>query len=116
MSGVRTQCTQLMQALSAYLEHDAERPRWLAEGRRIGAGLGYEVARWGLTPAQSAEVFTHFKMMVTDLLAAPPVGASRQVRSMRDADAFLGEVLQAVLEACGEERSTRPPSDPPTVR
>ncbi len=116
MNRARSQCTQLMHALSGYLEHDTERPRRLAEGRRIGAGLGHEVARWGLTPAQSAEVFMHFKMMVTDLLAAPPVGATGQVRSMRDADAFLGDVLQAMLEACEEERSTRPQPDSPTVR
>jgi excisionase family DNA binding protein len=101
---VRSQCTQLMQTLSAYLEHETERPRRLAEGRRIGAGLGHEVARWGLTPAQSTEVFTHFKMMVTDLLAAPPTGTVGQVRSMRDADAFFGEVLQAMMEASEEER------------
>jgi len=94
-----------MQALAAYLEQDAERPRRLIEGRHIGTDLGREVARWGLTPAQSTEVFVHFKMMVTDLLAAPPLGASGQIRSMRDADAFLGEVLQAMMEAYEEERS-----------
>lgn len=104
LARARTQCSQLMHALAAYLEHDAERPRQMAEGRRLGAGLGHEVAHWGLTPAQSTEVFMHFKMMVTNLLAAPPMGASGQVRSLRDADVFLGEVLQAMMEAYEEER------------
>ena len=103
----RHECMQLMEALTGYLEHEAGRPQRLAEGRRLGAGLGREVARWGLTPAQSTEVFVHFKMMVTDLLAAPPLGASGQIRSMRDADAFLGEVLQAMMEAYEQERPER---------
>jgi excisionase family DNA binding protein len=105
LTGARSLCAQLMQALAAYLEQEARRPQHVAEGRRLGAGLGREVARWGLTPAQSTEVFVHFKMMVTDALAAPPLGEAGQIRSMRDADAFLGEVLQAMMEAYGQERS-----------
>ncbi len=108
LARARTQCTHLMDALAAYLARDVERPRRLAEGRGIGAGLGREVARWGLTPAQSTEVFMHFKMMVTDLLAAPPIGASGQVRSMRDADVFLGEVLQAMMESYEREGRAQP--------
>jgi excisionase family DNA binding protein len=96
---VRGQCARLMQTLTAYLDAGPDRPRHLTEGRRLGAGLGSEVAGWGLTPAQSTEVFVHFKMMVTDALASPPLGALGQVRSMRDADAFLGEVLKAMMEA-----------------
>ncbi len=109
LARARGECMQLMHALTAFLEHETDRPERLAEGRRIGAGLGREVARWGLTPAQSTEVFVHFKMMVTDLLAAPPLGASGQIRSMRDADAFLGEVLQAMMEAYEQERPARGP-------
>lgn len=104
-SRVRSQCARLMQALTAYLDDGAGRPRHLAEGRRLGASLGREVAEWGLTPSQSTEVFVHFKMMVTDALASPPLGALGQVRSMRDADAFLGEVLQAMMEAFERERT-----------
>jgi hypothetical protein len=105
LARVRGQCMQLMQALTAYLEEGGDRPRRAADGRSLGAGLGGEVARWGLTPAQSTEVFMHFKMMVTDALAAPPLGTSGQVRSMRDAEAFLGEVLQAMMEAYEQERA-----------
>ncbi len=116
MNRARSHCTQLMHVLSRYLEDEAERSRRLDEGRRVGGDLGREVARWGLTPAQSAEVFLHFKMIVTDLLAAPPVGTTGQVRSMRDADAFLGDVLQAMLEAYEEERSARPRLESPAAR
>lgn len=100
----RGQCRHLMETLIAYLEHEADRPQRLADGRRIGADLGREVAGWGLSPAQSTEVFVHFKRMVTDLLAAPPLGASGQIQVMRDADAFLGEVLQAMMAAYEQER------------
>ncbi len=100
----RIRCTQLMQVLTAYLGEAADRGRCLAEGRRIGGELGHDVAGWGLTPAQSTEVFLHFKKMVTDTLASPPLGASGQVRTMRDADAFLGEVLQAMMEAYEQGR------------
>jgi excisionase family DNA binding protein len=100
----RTCCVHLMRVLAAYLEEHPARMRHLDDGRRVGADLGREVARWGLTPAQSTDVFLHYKRMVTDLLAAPPFGSSGQVRSVRDADVFLGEVLQAMMEAYEEER------------
>jgi len=90
-----------MEALSAYLREPGRHPARLAEGRRLGALLGREVAEWGLTPAQSTEVFLHFKQMITDLITSAPESDAGQVRSMQDADAFLGEVLQAVLEAYG---------------
>jgi len=106
-SYIKAEMRRLHAIFGGELEHEAGRPQRLAEGRRLGAGLGREVARWGLTPAQSTEVFVHFKMMVTDLLAAPPLGASGQIRSMRDADAFLGEVLQAMMEAYEQERPER---------
>jgi excisionase family DNA binding protein len=105
LARARGQCTQLMQTLTAYLEESGDRQRRTAEGRSLGAGLGREVARWGLTPGQSTEVFVHFKMMVTDALATPPLGTSGQVRSMRDADVFLGEVLQAMMEGYEQERA-----------
>ncbi len=100
----RSLCGQLMETLSTYLADAAARTRCLAQGRSLGAALGIEVAGWGLTPAQSTEVFLHFKMMVTEALAAPPHGTFGQVRSMRDADVFLGEVLQAMIEAHEEGR------------
>jgi len=103
---VRTECGSLMESLTAYLEGDVgARATRLADGRRIGADLGREVARWGLTPAQSTEVFLHFKRGVTDMLAGVHSGGAGQVRSMRDADAFLGDALQAMMEAYEEERS-----------
>lgn len=102
----RSLCRQMMESLSAYLADTASRPRCLALGRSLGAALGREVSGWGLTPAQSTEVFLHFKMMVTEALAAPPQGTFGQVRSMRDADVFLGEVLQAMLEAHEEGRGS----------
>jgi excisionase family DNA binding protein len=95
----RALCSQLMQTLSTYLEKGAPRSLHLSAGRRLGATLGHEVARWGLTPAQSTEIFLYFKKLVTDALAAPPRGDAAQVRSMREADVFLGEVLQAMMEA-----------------
>jgi len=102
----RTQCGGLMESLTAYLEGDVgARALRLADGRRIGADLGREVARWGLTPAQSTEVFLHFKRGVTDMLAGARSGGAGQIRSMRDADAFLGDALQAMMEGYEEERS-----------
>lgn len=100
----RASCVHLMQALAGFLEEHQARLRHLEDGRRVGADLGREVARWGLTPAQSTDVFLHYKRMVTDLLAAPPFGASGQIQSVRDADVFLGEVLQAMLEAYEGDR------------
>jgi hypothetical protein len=100
----RTCCAHLMQSLGAYLEELPARTRHLEDGRRVGADLGREVARWGLTPAQSTDIFLHYKRMVTDLLAAPPFGASSQIQVVRDADVFLGEVLQAMMEGYEEAR------------
>lgn len=100
----RSCCAHLMQSLAAYLEEHPARPRHLEDGRRVGADLGREVARWGLTPAQSTDIFLYYKRMVTDLLAAPPFGASGQIQVVRDADLFLGEVLQAMMEGYEEER------------
>lgn len=97
----RLTCAGLVETLNAYLTDERERAPRLAEGRARGGALGREVAAWGLTPAQSTEVFLHFKQMVTDTLTARP-GA------MRDADLFLGEVLQAMLEAFEERRPARP--------
>jgi excisionase family DNA binding protein len=100
----RSHCGHLLHALAAYLEDESVKSRHLEDGRRVGADLGREVARWGLTPAQSTDVFLHYKRIVTDRLAAPPFGASSQIRSMRDADVFLGEVLQAMMNAYDERR------------
>jgi len=102
----RTQCGKLMEALATYLETgDGARREQLSTARVIGTDLGREVARWGLTPAQSTDVFLHFKRGVTEMLAASRRGGgSGQIRSMRDADAFLGEALQAMMEAYEETR------------
>lgn len=97
---VRALCADLMRTLAAFTDGEPARPRLLAEGRRVGAALGREVTGWGLSPAQSIEVFLHFKMHVTEMLAAPARSGDGQIRSLRDADAFLGEVLQAMMEAC----------------
>jgi len=94
---VRAFCTELMQTLASHLADGPANLDRLERGRQLGAALGREVARWGLSPAQSTEVFLYFKRHVTDALAAPPMGAPGQVRSMRDADTFLGEVLQAMI-------------------
>jgi excisionase family DNA binding protein len=99
---VRACCSDLMQILASYMADEPARPHHLAGARRVGAVMGREVAGWGLTPAQSTEVFLHFKRHVTEALAAPPQGALGQIRSLRDADAFLGEVLQTMLEAYDE--------------
>jgi len=101
----REQCGKLMLALATYLETDgASRGEHLSSARVIGIELGREVARWGLTPAQSTDVFLHFKRGVTEMLAASRRGGSGQIRSMRDADAFLGDALQAMMEAYEERR------------
>ncbi|HXX36951.1 MAG TPA: helix-turn-helix domain-containing protein [bacterium] len=92
----RVQCARLMHALEGYLDARAEMQD-LGGARRIGADLGREVARWGLTPAQSTEVFLHFKRGVFDMLSAAPRAPSGRIRSLRDADAFLGEALQAMI-------------------
>ncbi|HLN11672.1 MAG TPA: helix-turn-helix domain-containing protein [bacterium] len=101
----RAQCGKLMEALATYLEaDDASRGGQMSSARLIGSELGREVARWGLTPAQSTDVFLHFKRGVTEMLAASRRGGSGQIRSMRDADAFLGDALQAMMEAYEERR------------
>jgi excisionase family DNA binding protein len=96
---VRACCAELVQLLAAYTAGQRAQPQDLAKARHVGELLGREVAGCGLTPADSAEVFLHFKRHVTEALAVPPRDAPRQVRIMREADAFLGEVLQAVMEA-----------------
>ena len=96
---VRACCAELVQILAAYTAGQPAQPQDLAKARHVGEVLGREVAGCGLTPADSAEVFVHFKRHVTDALAVPPRDAPRQVRLMREADEFLGEVLQAVMEA-----------------
>jgi excisionase family DNA binding protein len=96
---VRALCGDLMRILAAFTDGEPARPPHLAEGRRVGAALGGEVAGWGLSPAQSTEVFLHFKMHVTEMLSAPAQRGEDQIRSLRDADVFLGEVLQAMMEA-----------------
>lgn len=97
---VRSHCAELMQVVATYLAGRPARARHLAAARRIGAALGREVAEWGITPAQSTEVFLRFKMHVTEALADSR-GHGREgerVRSMRDADAFLAATLQAMME------------------
>jgi excisionase family DNA binding protein len=96
---VRGYCAELMQIVASYIAGRPARPRHLAAAQRAGAALGRMVAAWGITPAQSTEVFLHFKMHVTEALAASRIGDSDQVRSMRDTDAFLGSALQSMMEA-----------------
>ncbi len=93
----RAQCGRLMEALQAYV--DGGEAQGLDSARRIGGDLGREVARWGLTPAQSTEIFLHFKRGVFDMLAAVRRTSSGQVRSLRSADDFLGEALHAMIQA-----------------
>jgi excisionase family DNA binding protein len=105
LARVRGHCAELMRTVTSYMGGEPAHPRHLAAARRVGAALGQEVAGWGLTPAQSIEVFLYFKLHVTEALAAPhDGGAAGQLRSMRDADAFLGGVLQAMMEAYGASR------------
>ena len=96
---VRACCAELMQILAAYTAGQPACPQDLEKARHVGAVLGREVAGCGLTPADSTEVFLHFKRHATEALVVPPRDAPGQVRIMRDADALLGEVLQAVMEA-----------------
>src|SRR5207253_3464379 len=80
-------------AASGRRETDRHGPR--ARGRGVGA-----------YPPQTTEVFLHFKSHVTEMLATPPRGGFGQIRSLRETDAFLGEVLQAMMEA-GDAARTR---------
>jgi DNA-binding transcriptional MerR regulator len=98
----RAQCGRLMEALEAYV--DGGQAHDLGSARRIGGDLGREVARWGLTPAQSTEIFLHFKRGVFDMLAGVRRTSSGQVRSLRSADDFLGEALHAMIEAFEGQR------------
>jgi excisionase family DNA binding protein len=98
---VRGYCAELMQVVGAYLDGRRARPRHRAAARRAGVSLGREVAGWGLTPGQSAEVFVYFKRHVTEALASMHAEEAARVQCLRDADAFLGDVLQAVMEAYG---------------
>ena len=100
-------CAELMRILSSIPGGVPVGSKHLEEARRIGATLGHEVAALGLTPAQTTEVFLHFKSHVTEMLTTPPRGGVGQIRSLRDTDAFLGEVLQAMMEA-GDATRTQP--------
>jgi len=105
LARVRGHCAELMRIVTSYMGGEPAHPGHPIAARRVGAALGHEVAGWGLTPAQSIEVFLYFKLHVTDALSAPHEGgAAGQLRSMRDADAFLGGVLQAMMEAYGASR------------
>jgi excisionase family DNA binding protein len=101
---VRGYCADLMQVVGAFLAGRRARPSHLAAARRAGASLGREVAGWGLTPGQSTEVFVYFKRHVTDALASMRAGEVVRVQCLRDADAFLGDVLQVMMEAYGIAR------------
>ena len=99
-------CAELMRILASIPGGEPVGPPHLDDARRIGTALGREVAGLGLTPAQTTEVFLHFKSHVTEMLATPPRGGFGQIRSLRETDAFLGEVLQAMMEA-GDAARTR---------
>jgi excisionase family DNA binding protein len=101
---VRGYCAELMQVVGAYLAGRRARPSHFTAARRAGASLGREIAAWGLTPGQSAEVFVYFKRHVTNTLASMRAGEAARVQCLRDADAFLGDVLQAMMEAYGTSR------------
>jgi excisionase family DNA binding protein len=101
---VRGYCADLMRVVGVYLAGRRARPSHLAAARRAGASLGREIAAWGLTPGQSTEVFIYFKRHVTDALASMRAGEVVRVQCLRDADAFLGDVLQAMMEAYGTAR------------
>jgi excisionase family DNA binding protein len=101
---VRGYCAELMRVVGTYLAGRRARPSHSAAARRAGASLGREIAAWGLTPGQSAEVFVYFKRHVTNALASMRAGEVVRVQCLRDADAFLGDVLQAMMEAYGTSR------------
>jgi excisionase family DNA binding protein len=105
---VRAYCAELMQIVLSYIEGRPAQPRHLAAARRVGSALGREVAEWGITPAQSTEVFLHFKMRVTEAFAASHEGGRGRVQSMRDADALFASVLQGMMEAYEEARGGQP--------
>jgi hypothetical protein len=88
-----------MQVVGGYLAGRRAHPGHLAAARRAGASLGREVAEWGLTPGQSAEVFVYFKRHVTEALASMQGSEAARVQCLRDAEAFLGDVLQAMMDA-----------------
>jgi excisionase family DNA binding protein len=98
---VRGYCAELMQVVGAYLAGRRARPSHHAAALRAGASLGREIAGWGLTPGQSTEVFVYFKRHVTNALASMRAGEVVRVQGLRDADVFLGDVLQAMMEAYG---------------
>ena len=102
---VRRHCAELMRIVASYSAGRPARPRHLAAARRVGAALGRTVAAWGISPAQSTEVFLYFKMHVTEALAQSRKGGSDRVQSMRDADAFFSSVLQSMMEAYDASRS-----------
>ena len=101
---VRGYCAELMQVVGAYLAGRRARPSHFTAARRAGAALGREIAAWGLTPGQSAEVFVYFKRHVTNAVASMRAGEVVRVQCLRDADAFLGDVLQAMMDAYGASR------------
>lgn len=105
---VRGYCGELMRIVASYNAGRPARPRHLAAAHRVGAALGRAVAGWGITPAQSTEVFLYFKMHVTEALAQSRKGGSDRVQSMRDADAFFGSVLQSMMEAYDASRHRMP--------
>jgi excisionase family DNA binding protein len=106
---VRACCAELMHIVEAAGAGGGAEPGRAAAARRLGAALGREVAAWGLTPAQSTEVFLHFKRQVTDAVVDSAAAASERLRSVRDLDGLLAGVLQAMMEAY-ESGTGRSPS------
>jgi hypothetical protein len=104
---VRGYCAELMRIVTSYNAGRPARPRHLAAARRVGSALGRTVAAWGISPAQSTEVFLYFKLHVTEALAQSRKGGDR-VQCMRDADAFFASVLQSMMDAYDASRSRTP--------
>jgi hypothetical protein len=108
LARVRQACRSLMRSLSGYLSGGARRRSHLRVGEGAGRRLGAVLAGQGLTAAQAAQAFLHFRgavsEAVTTRLALPP---EQQLRTLRQIDAFLSRVLVCLLEAVDRSAVTR---------
>lgn len=104
---IRRICRGLMNAMMGFLAGGAGGRRYLHQGGRGGQLLGQMMAARGLTPAQAAQAFLHFRGVMTETvttrLALPP---DQQVQALRQMDAFLSHVLVQMLEALEARRRT----------
>jgi len=102
---IRGTCRSLMRALAGYLSGGVERRAHLKAAQHSGRVLGRVLAARGLSPMQATRAFLHFRDLITEAvttkLSIPPAD---QVRSLRQVNAFLNQVMVRMMEVFEQGR------------